>query len=84
MNLTKLIAYSFEPNVGKWDRAFRVASGVLVAAAGWLVGAPVWAAAALTLFGVAWLLTGVVSRCGIYYILGYSTCPHASTSTAKT
>ncbi len=73
--LSPLFTYSFSPNVGRWDRVFRVTSGVALAATGWVAGLGPLASVVLTACGLAWALTGVVSRCGVYYLLGYSTCP---------
>ncbi|MCU0676960.1 MAG: DUF2892 domain-containing protein [Myxococcota bacterium] len=73
--LSPLFTYSFSPNVGRWDRVFRIVSGVALAATGWVVGLGPLASGLLTASGIAWALTGLVSRCGVYYLLGYSTCP---------
>lgn len=88
MNVRELVTYSFTENVGRADRVFRVLSGLAVAVAGWLLRVPLWASIAMTGAGLAWLLTGVVSRCGVYYLLGFTTCPiahdEAITTTRKT
>jgi len=75
MKLSELITYRFAPNVGNADRVFRVFSGLTLAVIPWtsIVSVPDWAAIAMTVAGVAWFITGVVSRCGIYYLLGLST-----------
>jgi len=44
-------------------------------AVGWYFGFAAWAAIALTVLGAMWTATGVLSRCSIYYLIGYSTCP---------
>ncbi|TAK28627.1 MAG: DUF2892 domain-containing protein [Myxococcaceae bacterium] len=76
MDIKKLVTLTFDKNVGTADRAFRLASGLaLVGAAWWLrPGAASWA---LGVLGLMWTATGVLSRCSIYYLLGYSTCPVA-------
>jgi hypothetical protein len=74
MSLREFVTYSFAVNVGRPDRVFRVASGVVVAAAGWFLSVNLRVAIGMTVLGVAWFLTGAVSRCGIYYLLGLSTC----------
>lgn len=74
MQFQKLVTYSFDPNVGSFDRILRTASGAALAASPLLVSMPTWAAAIALAFGLAWTATGVVSRCGMYYVLGYSTC----------
>jgi uncharacterized membrane protein HdeD (DUF308 family) len=73
VQLSKLITYSFDPNVGSADRLFRILSGLALAISPWIFFAvPFWATVLLTVFGVAWFITGVVSRCGMYYLLGLS------------
>ena len=75
MKLSKLFTYSFDPNVGPVDRVFRIVSGAVLAILPWIgaVAMPQTLAIVLTVFGAAWLMTGVVSRCGMYYLLGLST-----------
>ena len=74
MQLSKLITYSFSPNVGTGDRIFRVISGAALAAGPWIFDLqPQALAIGLSIFGVAWFMTGVVSRCGLYYLFGAST-----------
>lgn len=75
MEIRKLLTYSFTPNVSTPDRVFRVFSGAGLAVLPALVSVPLWATVTLAVFGLAWAATGVVSRCGMYYLLGYSTCP---------
>lgn len=60
-------------NVGKIDRVLRIVLG-LALLAGYVVnndGAYSW----LYLIGVVPLLTGLMSSCPLYSILGISTCP---------
>ena len=75
MQLPQLITYRFAPNVGPFDRVFRLLSGAALAALSWIgiISPPLWLAIALTVFGVAWFMTGALSRCGMYYLLGFST-----------
>ena len=75
MELKQLVTYSFDRNVGTVDRVFRVGSGAALAGVGAFAHVPVGVAWALGVVGLVWALTGIVSRCGIYYLLGYSTCP---------
>ena len=77
MNAKSLLTLSFDKNVGPRDRVFRLVSGAAVASAGWLVHAPLGTAIGLSIGGAVWMATGVLSRCSIYYLLGYSTCPRA-------
>ena len=75
MKLSKLLTYSFNQNVGQPDRVFRILSGLALAALPWVgvLSLPSWGSVVMTVFGIAWFMTGVVSRCGMYYLLGYST-----------
>lgn len=73
MNVNKLITLNFERNVGSLDRIFRVSSGVAVAVAGWIFSLPKAATLPMTVFGLMWVATGVLSKCSIYYALGLST-----------
>jgi hypothetical protein len=75
MELKKLATLTFDKNVGAVDRIFRLASGAGLVAAGWYLGLPIWVCIAMTVFGVMWTATGILSKCSIYYVLGYSTCP---------
>lgn len=75
MDLKRLLAPSFDKNVGPTDRVLGLVSGAALALAGFALHAPTWARAALVVFGLMWTLTGVLSRCTIYYALGRSTCP---------
>jgi len=77
MNVKNLLTLSFDKNVGARDRVFRLASGAAAASAGWLVHAPLGTAIGLSIAGAVWMATGVLSRCSIYYLLGYSTRPRA-------
>jgi hypothetical protein len=80
MELRKLVTLSFDNNVGTADRIFRLASGGAVMGAGWYFGLPVWASVGLSVLGVMWTATGVLSKCSIYYLVGYSTCQRRSRS----
>jgi hypothetical protein len=73
--LDGLLIPSFDKNVGPRDRVFRLASGAATASAGWLLHAPIGMGIGLSVAGAVWMATGVLSRCSIYYLLGYSTCP---------
>lgn len=75
MDLKRLLTLSFDKNVGPADRVLRLGSGAALAVAGYALHAPTWARVALVVFGLMWTLTGVLSRCTIYYALGRSTCP---------
>ena len=75
MQVSRLFNYSFDPNVGTFDRVFRIFSGLALAAFPFFtsMAIPMWLTAVLAAFGLAWFLTGAVSRCGMYYVLGLST-----------
>lgn len=75
MDVTKLLTIGFDKNVGPVDRVVRVVVGAAAGAAGWSLGLPLWASVSLTALGALTMLTGVLSKCSIYYLLGYSTCP---------
>lgn len=75
MELTKLLTLGFAENVGRADRVLRIVGGVALAVGGFTLGLGLWAAGALSVLGVMTALSGFLSRCSIYYVLGYSTCP---------
>jgi hypothetical protein len=75
MKWANLITMNFEKNVGTADRVFRIVSGLVVACAGWGFALPMWQSIALSVLGLMWTASGALSRCSIYYLLGYSTCP---------
>jgi hypothetical protein len=75
MSLKQAITLSYPHNVGTADRVFRLISGVTLMAAGWHYALPLAATIGLTLAGAMWTSTAVLSKCSIYYALGYSTCP---------
>lgn len=75
MDQRKLITLTFDKNVGTPDRIVRLLSGAALAGAGWYLGWPTWAAIATSVLGAMVLATAALSKCSIYYLLGYSTCP---------
>lgn len=83
MSFKELVTLGFDKNVGPADRVFRLLSGAALTALGWALGAPQWASITMSVLGVMWLATGVLSKCSIYYMLGYSTCPVRSEPAPK-
>lgn len=57
-------------NVGGIDKILRLVAGAALIGAGILTG--MWW---LAIIGGILFLTGVVGRCGLYYLLGINTCP---------
>lgn len=79
MTLKRLFTYSFDPNVGALDRFARITSGLALIAVPSLIGAPGWGVILLGAAGLAWAATGVLSRCGVYYLFGVSTLGRQTT-----
>jgi len=73
VDLRKLLTYSFSCNVGRLDRVLRLLVGIAMVLVASLVLDHVAIRVATGVTGVAIAMTGVVSRCGIYYLLGTST-----------
>lgn len=59
----------FKKNVGGIDRVIRIILGIVI------IGAGVYFQSWWGLLGVVVLLTGVFSFCGLYALIGVSTCP---------
>ena len=74
MDVAKLVTLTFDKNVGPRDRVFRLLSGGALIVSGWALSAPFAVSVALSVLGAMWTLTGILSRCTIYYLLGHSTC----------
>ncbi|HET55884.1 MAG TPA: DUF2892 domain-containing protein [Ignavibacteria bacterium] len=55
-------------NVGGFDKYLRIALGVIILIVGYIYES--W----WGLIGIIPLLTGLVNRCGLYYLIGVSTC----------
>lgn len=73
VELRKLATYTFACNVGRLDRVVRLLAGIALVVLGAFVLDRVALRVATAVSGVAIAMTGVVSRCGIYYLLGTST-----------
>lgn len=75
MDMKKLVTLTFDKNVGPLDRAGRLVVGAGIAGVGWYLALPLWASISLSVLGALTVLTSVLSKCSIYYVLGYSSCP---------
>lgn len=64
----------FKTNVGGLDRGFRIAAGLALLVA-WFFMQSFAYSWAFALFGAIALVTGVMSTCPLYSILGISSCP---------
>ncbi len=59
-----------KPNVGGIDRILRLVLGAALIVWAALLGGPVWA-----WIGVVPLVTGLISICPLYSLIGLNTCP---------
>jgi hypothetical protein len=75
MDTKKLMTLTFDKNVGTADRVVRMMLGAGAAAAAWGFALPMLAAVGVSIAGAMLFATGAMSKCSIYYLLGYSTCP---------
>lgn len=57
-------------NEGMLDRVLRVVLGLALISLVFVGPKTLWG-----WIGILPLLTGIVGRCGVYYLLGFSTCP---------
>jgi hypothetical protein len=63
-----------EPNLATWDRALRIGVAAVIALA-WAAGyIPADIAIGLLVLAGALLVNGVMGKCGLYALLGFSTC----------
>jgi len=62
----------FNSNVGSADRTFRIVLGLVLLALAFFVISGFWAAVA-GLFGVIFLVTGIVGWCPLYWPFKFST-----------
>jgi hypothetical protein len=63
-----------KPNEGQMDRIIRIVVGVVALLAGFFFQTGLLQIIAYVI-GVAALITGLVGFCGLYAVLGISTCP---------
>ena len=61
-------------NVGGVERAIRITLAVILVWVGTLAGLPVWGAVAAFVLGAVALITGAVSFCPLWALLGINTC----------
>jgi len=73
--------YNFPVNEGHSDRVLRATFGVVLLASAWVTTG--WWQWAGLIFGSVLLLTGLTGFCGLYALLGISTCPVSKTSSKK-
>ena len=78
----------FKVNVGPLDRVFRVALGLFIIFMGFIYFGIYGSSVQLVsiLLGGVLVFTGIVGYCGIYALLGISTCPakiHVAVKTEK-
>jgi hypothetical protein len=88
MSFKNAITLSYDKNVGTSDRVLRLCGGAAMIGAGWYLAWPLWLSITFSVLGTMWASTAVLSKCGIYYFLGYSTCPlnnapHGAAATAR-
>lgn len=79
MKIRELVTYSFARNVGNSDRLLRVILGVTLLMLPWLVSMPRGLGYLASIIGAMTALTGIASRCALYYLSGFSTCPITNT-----
>lgn len=72
-----------EPNLALWDRVVRAAVASAIAIAWYLGYIPADIATAALIIAGALLANGIFGRCGIYALLGFSTCPVPPRKTKK-
>jgi hypothetical protein len=65
----------FKTNVGNADRIVRIALGVVLIAVYFLFPGNAWWAVLSLVVGLVALVTGFMSTCPLYSLLGISTCP---------
>jgi O-antigen/teichoic acid export membrane protein len=62
----------FSPNVGGADRIFRIILGLVLLVLAFLVTGGFWAIVA-GLFGVIFIVTGIIGWCPLYLLFKFST-----------
>jgi hypothetical protein len=63
-----------EPNLALWDRILRAAVAAAIAIAWYLGYIPADIAVGLLIFAGLMLANGIFGKCGVYALLGFSTC----------
>lgn len=63
-----------EPNLALWDRIVRAAVASAIAVAWYLGYIPADIAMAALILAGALLVNGLMGRCGLYALMGFSTC----------
>ncbi|MEZ0224599.1 MAG: DUF2892 domain-containing protein [Alphaproteobacteria bacterium] len=72
-----------EPNLALWDRIVRAAVASAIAVAWYLGYIPADIAVLSLMLAGALLVNGVMGRCGLYAMLGFSTCKIKKPKEAK-
>jgi hypothetical protein len=62
-------------NVGGIERPIRIVLGVVLLGIGAFAGLPVEATTVLLVVGTIALVTGAISYCPLWALLGFNTCP---------
>jgi uncharacterized membrane protein HdeD (DUF308 family) len=62
-------------NVGGIERPIRIVLGIVLLGIGAFAGLPVTATTLLLVVGTIALVTGAISYCPVWALLGFNTCP---------
>ena len=62
-------------NVGGIERPIRIVFGIVLLGVGAFAGLPVAATTVLLVVGTIALVTGAISYCPVWALLGFNTCP---------
>jgi hypothetical protein len=71
---TEKKGFMSEPNLALWDRILRATVASAIAVAWYLGYIPADIATLCLVLAGALLVNGVMGRCGLYALLGFSTC----------
>ncbi|MHB8483616.1 MAG: YgaP family membrane protein [Nitrospiria bacterium] len=68
-----------KPNVGNIERVIRISLGVILLAAGYSGVLPGWGSAVFYILGVVAIVTGAISFCPLWRVLGINTLKSGTT-----